>query len=115
MSKSSGSSTIGRDSQPKYLGVKRYEGQTVKLGEVLIRQRGTKFHPGKNVKRGSDDTLYAGIAGKVYFTTKRKLGFNGTQKEIKTINVGDKPVKTEETKKIARAAKIAKTAKAAKK
>jgi len=111
MSKSSAALTIGRDSQPKYLGVKRYEGQAVKLGEVLVRQRGTKVHPGVNVKRGSDDTLYSAIDGKVYFTTKRKLGFNGTQKKVKTINVGDKPVKTGETKKIARAAKSAKTAK----
>jgi len=111
MSKSSAALTIGRDSQPKYLGIKRYEGQAVKLGEILVRQRGTKVHPGVNVKRGSDDTLYSAIDGKVYFTTKRKLGFNGTQKKVKTINVGDKPAKTGATKKAERNTKAAKTAK----
>jgi large subunit ribosomal protein L27 len=115
MASKSAAVSVGRDSQPKFLGVKRYEGQIVKIGEVLIRQRGTKVLPGKNVKRGSDDTLYSMIVGKVFFTTKRKLGFNGTQKKVKTINVGDKPVKTVATKKIARAAKIAKDAKTAKK
>lgn len=111
MAKSSSSSAVGRDSNPKYLGVKRYEGQIVKIGEVLIRQRGTKVHPGANVKRGSDDTLYSIANGKVYFTTKRKTGFNGTQKIVKTINVGDKPAKTGVTKKAERNTKASKTAK----
>ncbi|MFA5248944.1 MAG: 50S ribosomal protein L27 [Candidatus Paceibacterota bacterium] len=107
--------SIGRDSQPKFLGVKRYEGQIVKTGEVLVRQRGTKIIPGLNVKEGSDNTLYSMKDGKVYFTTKRKLGFNGAQKKVKVINVGDKPTKTQEVKKVARATRAAKVAKAAKK
>lgn len=57
----------GRDSKPKYLGVKRYGNQIVKAGEILVRQRGTKFHPGFNVGRGSDDTLFSLIAGQVKF------------------------------------------------
>ncbi|HEU5474469.1 MAG TPA: 50S ribosomal protein L27 [Actinophytocola sp.] len=69
--KGASSSRNGRDSNPQYLGVKRYGGQVVKAGEILIRQRGTKFHPGVNVGRGSDDTLFALAAGSVQFGTKR--------------------------------------------
>ena len=57
--KGASSSRNGRDSNPQYLGVKRYGGQVVKAGEILIRQRGTKFHPGDLVGRGGDDTLFA--------------------------------------------------------
>ena len=69
--KGASSSSNGRDSQAKRLGVKRYGGQQVKAGEILVRQRGTKFHPGENVGRGGDDTLFALAAGAVEFTTKR--------------------------------------------
>ena len=69
--KGASSSRNGRDSNAQYLGVKRYGGQVVKAGEILIRQRGTKFHPGVNVGRGSDDTLFALAAGAVQFGTKR--------------------------------------------
>ncbi|MBI4540045.1 MAG: 50S ribosomal protein L27 [Gemmatimonadetes bacterium] len=62
-----GSSRNGRDSQAKHLGVKRYGGQHVHGGEILVRQRGTKFHPGPNVGRGGDDTLFALIDGVVAF------------------------------------------------
>jgi large subunit ribosomal protein L27 len=62
-----GSSRNGRDSQPKFLGVKRYGGQQVRAGNILVRQRGTKFHPGKNVRRAKDDTLFALIDGVVKF------------------------------------------------
>jgi large subunit ribosomal protein L27 len=65
--KSGGSAKNGRDSQSKRLGTKRYEGQVVTAGSILIRQRGTKFHPGQNVKRGGDDTLFALIDGVVKF------------------------------------------------
>ncbi|NOY64127.1 MAG: 50S ribosomal protein L27 [Nitrospirae bacterium] len=65
-----GSSRNGRDSQSKRLGVKRYGGQFVRAGNILVRQRGTKFHPGFNVKRGGDDTLYALIDGIVKFERK---------------------------------------------
>ncbi|GAA0034842.1 MULTISPECIES: 50S ribosomal protein L27 [Brevibacterium] len=57
----------GRDSNPQYLGVKRFGGQVVKAGEIIVRQRGTKFHPGANVGRGNDDTLFALTAGAVEF------------------------------------------------
>lgn len=69
--KGASSSRNGRDSNPKYLGVKRFGGQVVKSGEILVRQRGTKFHPGLNVGRGGDDTLFALAAGSVEFGTKR--------------------------------------------
>lgn len=62
-----GSSRNGRDSNPQYLGVKRFGGQHVISGNILVRQRGTKFHPGKNVKIGSDDTLFAVAEGVVRF------------------------------------------------
>ncbi|UJW32287.1 50S ribosomal protein L27 [Saccharothrix sp. AJ9571] len=69
--KGASSSRNGRDSNPQYLGVKRFGGQVVKAGEILIRQRGTKFHPGVNVGRGSDDTLFALDHGSVEFGSKR--------------------------------------------
>ena len=62
-----GSSRNGRDSNAKRLGVKRYGGQMVKAGSIIIRQRGTKFHPGSNVGKGSDDTLFAKANGRVVF------------------------------------------------
>jgi large subunit ribosomal protein L27 len=65
--KAGGSTSNGRDSNPKYLGVKRYGGQLVNAGEIIVRQRGTKFHPGTNVGMGRDHTLYALIAGHVKF------------------------------------------------
>ena len=68
--KGQGSSTNGRDSQPKYLGVKRSDGQFVNAGTIIVRQRGTKFHPGTNVGCGKDHTLYALVDGKVSFAVK---------------------------------------------
>ncbi|MFW5416985.1 50S ribosomal protein L27 [Nocardiopsis sp. CNT-189] len=69
--KGASSSRNGRDSNAKRLGVKRFGGQSVKAGEILIRQRGTRFHPGDNVGRGGDDTLFALVAGKVEFGNRR--------------------------------------------
>lgn len=69
--KGASSSSNGRDSESKRLGVKRFGGQNVKAGEILIRQRGTKFHPGENVGRGGDDTLFALEGGAVQFSVKR--------------------------------------------
>jgi large subunit ribosomal protein L27 len=69
--KGASSSRNGRDSNAQRLGVKRYGGQVVKAGEILIRQRGTHFHPGDNVGRGGDDTLFALTAGAVEFGAKR--------------------------------------------
>jgi large subunit ribosomal protein L27 len=68
--KGAGSTRNGRDSNPQYLGVKRFGGQVVRAGNILVRQRGTKFHPGNNVGIGSDDTLFALIDGKVVFERK---------------------------------------------
>lgn len=62
-----GSSRNGRDSNPQYLGVKRFGGENVTAGSILVRQRGTKFHPGQNVGRGNDDTLFALVDGTVTF------------------------------------------------
>ena len=69
--KAGSSSKNGRDSNPQYLGVKRYGGEDVNAGEIIVRQRGTKFHPGRNVGRGNDDTLFATAAGNVEFGTFR--------------------------------------------
>lgn len=72
--KGTGSTRNGRDSNSKRLGVKRFGGQVVKAGNILVRQRGTKFHPGTNVGRGKDDTLFALIDGTVTFERKGKSG-----------------------------------------
>lgn len=68
-----GSSRNGRDSQSQRLGIKRFGGQFVKAGNILVRQRGTKFHPGTNVQKGSDDTLFSLIDGVVSFERKDKI------------------------------------------
>jgi large subunit ribosomal protein L27 len=70
--KGTGSTRNGRDSNAKRLGVKRYGGQAVTAGTIIIRQRGTKVHPGSNVGRGNDDTLYALVDGVVKFEYKTK-------------------------------------------
>ena len=70
--KGMGSSRNGRDSNAKRLGVKRADGQFVTAGSIIVRQRGTKIHPGTNVSKGKDDTLFAIIDGKVKFTRKGK-------------------------------------------
>ncbi len=66
-----GSTKNGRDSKPKMLGIKVYGGQTIRAGGIIVRQRGTKFHPGENVGRGGDDTLFATVDGTVRFSTTR--------------------------------------------
>jgi len=85
--KAGGSTQYGRDSVSKRLGVKRFGGQAVKTGEILVRQHGTKWKPGKNVKRGEDDTLYAKISGFVKFTTRKLKSFDGKLRTKKIINV----------------------------
>ena len=85
--KSGGSTQLGRDSRPKYLGVKLFGGQKVQPGSIIIRQRGTKFLHGKNVRRGNDDTLYAIVKGIVKFTTKRIKKFDGSKRIAKIVNV----------------------------
>ena len=76
--KGASSSRNGRDSNAQYLGVKRFGGQVVNAGEILVRQRGTKFHPGANVGRGGDDTLFALVEGSVQF---------GESRGRKTVNI----------------------------
>ncbi|MDP3697384.1 MAG: 50S ribosomal protein L27 [Candidatus Taylorbacteria bacterium] len=85
--KAIGSTQLGRDSQPKYLGVKLYDGQVAKPGSIIIRQRGTKFIPGKGVCIGSDDTIYAVINGTVKFTTTKKVRYDGSRRLVKIVNV----------------------------
>ena len=70
--KAGGSTRNGRDSNPKFLGVKSYGGQEVSAGSIIVRQRGTKFHPGANVGIGKDHTLFAKCDGKVTFVKKGK-------------------------------------------
>ena len=78
--KAGGSSRNGRDCNPKYLGVKIYGGQAIEAGNIIVRQRGTQFHPGMGVGLGRDHTLFALIDGKVEFTTKGP-------KQRRTVNV----------------------------
>ena len=85
--KAGGSTSNLRDSQPKYLGVKLFAGEKAKAGSIIIRQRGSKFLAGKNVKVGKDYTIYAMCAGTVEFVTKRRIRFDGTKAVRKMVNV----------------------------
>lgn len=85
--KAGGSTQLGRDSVSKRLGVKLYEGQHAKRGAIIIRQRGTKFHAGKNVMRGGDDTLLATEAGTVHFKKKKVRKFHGNLVMTKFVSV----------------------------
>lgn len=85
--KAGGSTGLGRDSISKRLGVKLSDGQFAKIGAIIIRQRGTKYHAGKNVKKGKDDTLFATVTGVVKFTTKKLRKFNNQLKSTKIVNV----------------------------
>ena len=85
--KQGGSSRLGRDSAAQRLGIKISAGQTAKIGMIIVRQRGTKYLLGKNVKKGSDDTIYAMTDGSVKFTSKSKKLFNGTRRMAKVVSV----------------------------
>lgn len=85
--KSGGSTKLGRDSKAKRLGVKRSDGQTVRAGEIIIRQRGTRYVPGAFVRRGGDDTLYAAAQGVVKFSNKKKKKFDGDVRYFKCVEV----------------------------
>ena len=85
--KAGGSTKNGRDSNPKYLGVKRFGGQLINAGTIIVRQRGTKFHPGNHVGIGRDHTLYALVKGKVVF------GYKGAHHKP-CVNI--EPVKTDD-------------------
>jgi len=85
--KAGGSTALGRDSQAKRLGVKLYDGQYAKSGSILVRQRGTRIRPGKNVMKGGDDTLFAKITGIVKFTHKKIRRFDGHLKPAKFVHI----------------------------
>lgn len=82
--KAGGSTSLGRDSQSKRLGVKLFGGQFAKAGAIIVRQRGTKYHPGNNVKRGNDDTIFATTSGLVQFLKKKVKNFTG-KLQLRTI------------------------------
>lgn len=85
--KAGGSTHLGRDSKPKYLGTKVGDGETIKSGAILVRQRGSRIHPGKNVRKGKDDTLYAIVPGVVKFTARKKVKFDGSMKKTKFVSI----------------------------
>lgn len=85
--KAGGTAKNLRDSQPKYLGVKRADGQSVKTGQVIVRQRGTKIEAGKGVKIGKDHTIFAMTDGVVNFRNTRKTAFTGKTAVKKTVDV----------------------------
>lgn len=85
--KAGGSTRLGRDSISKRLGVKIYGSQKAEAGNIIIRQRGTKFNPGENVLKGADDTLYAKVSGIVKFTTKKVRNFTGKLQKRKFVHV----------------------------
>lgn len=86
--KQAGSSTqLGRDSRPKYLGVKIFGGSRVKAGQIIVRQRGTRYMPGSNVRVGGDDTIYAEKDGTVKFRSKMVKRFTGTLQRKTLVDV----------------------------
>lgn len=85
--KAGGASRLGRDSQSKRLGVKLFAGQPIKAGMVLVRQRGSNFRAGQNVKKGGDDTLYAQTAGYVKFSRKKVKRYDGRLKLANFVHV----------------------------
>ena len=91
--KAGGSTALGRDSQSKRLGIKKFGGQTAITGNIIVRQRGTKWHPGKNVRIGNDDTLYAVTPGVVKFTSKKVKGFDGNLHLRKFVHILPQEVK----------------------
>jgi large subunit ribosomal protein L27 len=85
--KSAGTTKNGRDSNPRYLGVKLYAGEKAKIGSIIIRQEGLSTLPGKNTALGSDYTIYSTKEGTVSFGSKRKIGFNNKTKVKNTVSV----------------------------
>jgi large subunit ribosomal protein L27 len=89
-----GSTALGRDSSAQRLGVKKYAGEFVKPGNIIIRQRGSKYNPGKNVRKGSDDTLFSTATGKVVFKHKKVKRFTGKLEERMFVHVEPVAAKT---------------------
>jgi large subunit ribosomal protein L27 len=85
--KAIGSTKLGRDSIAKRLGIKLQDGQKVMVGQIIIRQRGTKYVPGTNVLRADDDTLFAGKNGTVKFSTKMRSHFDGSRRKATVVQV----------------------------
>ena len=85
--KAGGSTALGRDSRSQRLGIKVFGGQAAKVGNIIVRQRGTKWHPGRNIRIGNDDTLYAVASGVVKFTAKKVKGFDGNLHLRKFIHI----------------------------
>lgn len=98
--KAAGSTSLGRESESKRLGVKLTDGEWAKVGSIIIRQRGTKYHPGPNVKKGKDDTLFAMKNGFVKFSTKKLRKFDNSLKTCKVVSIV-LPVTKKETVKTA--------------
>ncbi|MDP2930721.1 MAG: 50S ribosomal protein L27 [bacterium] len=88
--KSAGMTTGGRNPQPKYLGIKMTDNQGVRPGMIIIRQRGTKFIPGKNVRRAGDDSLYAAKAGVIKFSSKKVKRFDGSRRLATIVSILEK-------------------------
>lgn len=88
--KATGSTALGRDSRPKHLGVKVTDGQAVRSGQIIVRQRGTRYHAGVNVRRAGDDTLYAGATGTVELKRKKATNFTGALVSRLYVNVKPK-------------------------
>lgn len=91
--KAGGSTALGRDSQAKRLGVKLHDGSFAKAGSIIIRQRGSKFHPGENVGCGNDYSLFALVSGTVKFSTKTLKKYTGKLKATKIVSVIAKKIK----------------------
>ena len=91
--KAGGSTRLGRDSNPQYLGTKVGDGEPVRAGAVLVRQRGTRIHPGKNVQRGKDDTLFAVADGKVKFNQRKRTRFDGKLALTTFVNIISQNIK----------------------
>ena len=85
--KAGGSTDLGRDSESKRLGVKIFGGEKVDAGQIIIRQRGSRYRAGDGVKHGGDDTLYAGIAGIVEFSKRKRMRFTGALKKHHIVSV----------------------------
>lgn len=85
--KAGGSTKLGRESRSQRLGVKVQDGQPIAIGQIIIRQRGTKYHPGKNVGKGSDDTLFALANGIVKFAQKSKTNFDRSRQKVTVVSV----------------------------
>lgn len=85
--KAAGSTQLGRDSESKRLGVKAFAGQPIGAGQIIVRQRGTRYRPGANVRLGGDDTLYAANDGIVTFTKKKIRRFTGLLKNATVVGV----------------------------